>query len=119
MCHRLKGLFHGPTNHDDETEKMADEWKLTKTIDRCEGITKVADECLWSFQCTVVTDILVADQLPFFIVFYKTCRPPELHLSPFVVAYMAPRPSDEFPLIGGRFSLIWSACGMGPLSPLT
>ena len=26
----LKGQFHEPTNHDDERNKTADEWKLTK-----------------------------------------------------------------------------------------
>ena len=52
--------------------------------------------------------------ITFFIVFYRTCRQPERRLSPFVFAYMAPRPSDEFPLIDGRFTLIWFARGMGP-----
>ena len=26
----LKGWFHEPTNHDDERDKTANEWKLTK-----------------------------------------------------------------------------------------
>ena len=29
---------------------------------------------------------------------------------------MAPRPSDDFLLIGVRFSLIWSTCGTGPVA---
>ena len=47
--------------------------------------------------CTMVAD-MVADQLHFFIVFYKTCPLPERRLSLFVGAYIEPRPSDEFPL---------------------
>ena len=42
------------------------------------------------FPLTVVSNVLVADQLNLFKVFYKT-------------------------LNGVRFSLIWSACGMGPI----
>ena len=42
---------------------------------------------------------LVADQLSFFIVFYKTHQLPERCPCPFVVAYMAPRPSDKFFLV--------------------
>ena len=34
-----------------------------KTIDRCEGIKMVADECLWSFHCTVLTEYSLADKL--------------------------------------------------------
>ena len=62
----------------------------------------------------MVVDVLVADQLTVLIVFYKTCRPPEQCLSPFVIPYMVPRPSDEGLQIGGRFSLILSARGMDP-----
>ena len=67
---------------------------------------------LWS-----LAQVLVADQLNFFIVFYKTYRPPEWRPCPFVSAYMAPGPSNKFLLIGSRFSLIWSVHGMGPFSP--
>ena len=59
----------------------------------------------------------MADQLNFFIVFYKTYQPPEWRPCPFIDAYgpMAPRPSDDFFLVGGRFSLISLGRGMGPL----
>ena len=59
----LKGPFHEPTNHDDERNKTADEWKLKKKIDRWEEIKTVADECLWSSHCTVLTDCSLADAL--------------------------------------------------------
>ena len=107
-----KGRFHGTTNHD-EWQKTADDRVPTQTK-WCERFKEVPDECLWSSHCTVVTDILMDDQLHFFIVLCKTCLPPELRLSPFVIAYMAPRPSDEFPLIGGQFALNWSAREMAP-----
>ena len=70
---------------------------------------------VWSFHGTVVIAILVADQLHFFNVFYKTGWKPGRHLLPFVGVYMAPRSSDEFFLVGGRISLISSLHGMGPL----
>ena len=61
-----------------------------------------------------VADILLADQLIIFIIFYKTCWPSERRPSPFVVAYMVPRPSNQFPLIDSHFFLIKSARGMSP-----
>ena len=39
-------------------------------IDRHEIFKEVPDECLWSPHRTVVADVLVADQLNVFIVFY-------------------------------------------------
>ena len=69
----------------------------------------------WSFHGSMFIVILVADQLNFFNVFYKTGRQPERYLLPFVGVYMAPRPSDKFFLVGGRISLISSLRGMGPL----
>ena len=62
-----KARFHEPTNHDDERNETADEWRLTKTIGQCEEIKTVADECLRSFHCTVLTDYSLADQ------HYLTC----------------------------------------------
>ena len=60
----VKGRFHEPLNHDGVRDKPADEWKLTKkTIDRCDEIKTLADECLWSFHCTVLTDYSFADEL--------------------------------------------------------
>ena len=73
-----------------------------------------ATNFVWSFHETVVIAILVADQMKFFKVFYKTGRQPERHLLPFVGVYMAPRPSDEFILVGDRICLISSLHGMGP-----
>ena len=60
---RVKCRYHGPTNNEDEWQKMADKWVPTKKIDRCERIKKVADECLWLSHCSVVADVLVANKL--------------------------------------------------------
>ena len=49
---------------------------------------------------------IVADQLQFYKLFYKTCRLPEQCLCPFVDTYKVPGPSNEFLLLGTRFSLI-------------
>ena len=62
----------------------------------------------------MIIDVLVADQLNLFIVFYETYRQPERRLCPLVVPYMVPGPSVHFFLIGGSFFVIWSARGMGP-----
>ena len=64
-----------------------------------------ATNFVWSFNGNEVIAILVADQLNFFNVFYKTGRQPERHLLPFVSVYLAPRPSDNFFLVSGRISL--------------
>ena len=61
----------------------------------------------------MVLDGLVADQLDFFIVFFKTYRQPERRPCPLVIAYMVPRPNDESFLIIGRISPILSAYRMG------
>ena len=39
---------------------------------------------VWSFHLTVVINVLVADKLKFYILFYKTCRLPEWHLCSFL-----------------------------------
>ena len=44
----------------------------------------------------MVVDGLVADQFNYFIVFYNTCWPPKRSLSPFAVAYMAPRLNNKY-----------------------
>ena len=62
----------------------------------------------------MVIDVLVADQLKFLIVFNKTCWPTERRLSPFVVTYIAPRPSYKGLQIGSLFSLFCPGRGMGP-----
>ena len=120
-CHKykeyqgcVKGQFHELTNQDDERDKTADGQK--KLI----GVTELigrATSFVWSFHGTVVIAFLVADQLNFFNVFYKTGRQPERHRLPFVGIYMAPRPSNKFFLVGGRISLISSHRGMSPLVP--
>ena len=76
FCHILPlvSITHRPRNHDSEMKKMADEWKLTKTIDRCEGIQTGADQCLWSFHCTVLTDYSLADELKLTNTFSKDGR---------------------------------------------
>ena len=73
-----------------------------------------ADQYSSFSHCTVVANIFVADQLNFFMLFYKTYQLPERHPCPFIGAYMIPIPRDEFPLVGGRFSLISFGRGMGP-----
>ena len=47
--------------------------------------------CCLSFHRTVVSDVLGADQLNFFIIFYTIRRPPERHPLPFVSISMVPR----------------------------
>ena len=66
----------------------------------------------------MVLDVLVANQLNFFIVYFKTYRQPERCPCPLVDNYMLPRPSDESFLIGGRISPISLASGMGELDTL-
>ena len=79
-----------------------------KKIDQHDRLNWSADQCCLAFWSTVVIDVLMTDQLKFFIVFYNI-------LYPFVATYnMVPRPSDEGQQIGGLFSLLWSARGMGP-----
>ena len=78
-----------------------------------------AEQYSSSLHCTVVANIFVADQLSFFIVFYQTYRPPERGPCPFIGVYMAPTPSDQLFLVGGRFSLILSGRGMGPCDHTT
>ena len=53
----------------------------------------------------MVLDVIVADQLNFFIVFDNTYLQPEQRPCPFIGAYMAPRPSDDFFLIAADFLL--------------
>ena len=38
-----------------------------------DSFNRSADQCSLSFHLTVVCDVLVADQLKLFILFYKTC----------------------------------------------
>ena len=57
----------------------------------------------------------VADQLKLSFLFYKTFRQPEQHLFPLFRAYMESRPSEKGLEIGGGFSLVLSACTIGPL----
>ena len=52
----LKGPFHEPTNYTYERQQR-------KKRDLHEQIIEVADECVWSSHCTVVANILFADQL--------------------------------------------------------
>ena len=66
----------------------------------------------------MVSNVLVADLLKLFILFYMTCQPSERCPCLFVGVYMAPKPSDEFLLIGGQFFLISLAYGIGPLVSL-
>ena len=63
----------------------------------------------------MTVDVLVTDQLNFFILFYEPYRQPEWRLCPLVVPFMVPGPSVQFFLIGGPFFVIWSARGMGPI----
>ena len=63
----------------------------------------------------MVVDVLVTDQLNFFIVFYETYGQPERRLCPLVIPYVAPGPGIQIFLIGGPFSVISSAHGMGPI----
>ena len=63
---------------------------------------------------SIELDVLVADQLNFFIVFFEIYWLLEWHPCPFVGAYMVPRPRDKSFLIGGPISLILSAHGMCP-----
>ena len=63
----------------------------------------------------MVADVLVADFIENFILFYMIRRSPVQHISPFVGVYMEPGPSDQCLLNGGRFSLISSARRMGTL----
>ena len=44
-----------------------------KTKGLCEEIKTVADECLWSFHCTVLTDYSLANELKSADQHYLTC----------------------------------------------
>ena len=83
------------------------------------GFDWSADQCCLSFHWTVVVDVLVANQLNLFIVFYKTYWQPERRPCPLVGAYMVPRANDKSFLIGGRISPISLARGMGPIQYLS
>ena len=64
----LKGRFHEPTNQADKKQNTADESKIGWWVQ----INWSADQYSSSLHCTVVANIYVANQLNFFIVFYKT-----------------------------------------------